>query len=1091
MNFQKYLKSAIAGFTAFAMAVTMLPVNNMGSVQAASTDGNMVVHWDMTTNADGTLNDLTGNEHNGVLNGSVTSTQIDDIDVLDMTGGYVDIPDGTIGTDTTEITVNMLVKITENISASWMWCLGSSNKRYMYFTGCCSANQGSVMRGGVGCVPTDLLSTGNGWSYESVINGTEALTKDEWQNVTVTYTDGGKFIFYKNGEKQAETLLSEGSAGEFTLQDLMTAGDDRDGYMGWSFYTGADPKFQGKVADFRIYDKAMTDTEVAELAEEINDQLNNLADSDFSVSDIDLTEENCLGTNTSKNEITSNLSLPATTTISATKEAQITKWTSSNPDIIAEDGTVKRPLIDQTVTLTASVTRNNITVDKALTFKVLGSATAAELVKLDADELSIPNADDIRGNITLPATGANGSKITWTSSNEAVIRSTNNGEILAGAVTRQAKDTKVTLTATLVYGSETTTKNFVCTVKEAAEKVETTDYLFAYFPYTSTKDERIYFGISEDGLNFTALNNGSYVLESVLGTHGLRDPFIIRSPEGDKFYLIATDLTVAGITQNGVTYPGQSWDKNQVSGSQKIMVWESTDLVNWSDQRECKVAVDTAGCTWAPEAYWDDATGQYVVFWASKVSDDNNAKQRVYYATTRDFYTFSEAQVWIEENGSVIDTTVIKVGDYYYRYTKNEDGSTNVYGTPSKRVYCERSKSLTSTNWELVNANSLDVSGGQIEGPCIFKLNSDDVENAKAIAALKGYPLTGDEVYCLAADQTGSTIFPGLSSDITSGSFNVLGTTKSATVDGTALYTMPEPDASHGTIMPITSEEYNNLMLAYDSSYATAAADFIAKAEAAEKELTLSTTTVTSDLTLPSATSNGAKVTWASSNEAVITSAGKVTRPEKADTTVELTATITVAGNDVVRNQVKTKSFVVTVKKQETVTPPTTPEVKKYTVKFNSNGGSKVASKTVESGKKVTAPKNPTRRNYLFAGWYNGKTKYNFNTPVTKNLTLTAKWKKVSVGTSKISSLKNKKSKQCVVTAKKISGAAGYQFTYSTNKKFKKAKKSVTSKKPTVTIKKLKKGKTYYFKVRAYKLDSKNKKVYGSYSKVKKIKITK
>lgn len=172
MKLKTYLKSAIAGFTAFAMAVTMVPTNGFGSVQAASTDGDMILHWDMTTVTDdeGKLKDLTGNTHHGIMNGSVTNTTIEGIDVLDMTGGYVDIPDGTIGSDVTEVTVNMLVKISENIPGSWMFGIGSSNSKYLYFTGCCSANQGSVMRGGVG-------NGSPGWSHESVINGTEALNK--------------------------------------------------------------------------------------------------------------------------------------------------------------------------------------------------------------------------------------------------------------------------------------------------------------------------------------------------------------------------------------------------------------------------------------------------------------------------------------------------------------------------------------------------------------------------------------------------------------------------------------------------------------------------------------------------------------------------------------------------------------------------------------------------------------------------------------------------------------------------------------------------------------------------------------------------
>ena len=62
---------------------------------------------------------------------------------------------------------------------------------------------------------------------------------------------------------------------------------------------------------------------------------------------------------------------------------------------------------------------------------------------------------------------------------------------------------------------------------------------------------------------------------------------------------------------------------------------------------------------------------------------------------------------------------------------------------------------------------------------------------------------------------------------------------------------------------------------------------------------------------------------------------------------------------------------------------------------------------------------------------------------------------------------------------------------YATNSKFTKGKKVVNTTKRTKTIKKLKKVKTYYVRVRAYKKDSTGRKVYGKYSKVKKVKITK
>ena len=76
------------------------------------------------------------------------------------------------------------------------------------------------------------------------------------------------------------------------------------------------------------------------------------------------------------------------------------------------------------------------------------------------------------------------------------------------------------------------------------------------------------------------------------------------------------------------------------------------------------------------------------------------------------------------------------------------------------------------------------------------------------------------------------------------------------------------------------------------------------------------------------------------------------------------------------------------------------------------------------------------------------------------------------------------------VVLKKISGADGYELVYSTDAKFKSAKKvSISS--TTKTLSKLKKGKTYYVKARVYKKDSNGTKIYGKYSSVKKIKIKK
>ena len=72
--------------------------------------------------------------------------------------------------------------------------------------------------------------------------------------------------------------------------------------------------------------------------------------------------------------------------------------------------------------------------------------------------------------------------------------------------------------------------------------------------------------------------------------------------------------------------------------------------------------------------------------------------------------------------------------------------------------------------------------------------------------------------------------------------------------------------------------------------------------------------------------------------------------------------------------------------------------INKYTVTFNSYGGTPVPpAQEVEYGHTATKPADPTLKGYTFAFWYLGEdeqnaTAYDFNTPVTENITLTAKW---------------------------------------------------------------------------------------------------
>src|SRR5690606_18146086 len=77
--------------------------------------------------------------------------------------------------------------------------------------------------------------------------------------------------------------------------------------------------------------------------------------------------------------------------------------------------------------------------------------------------------------------------------------------------------------------------------------------------------------------------------------------------------------------------------------------------------------------------------GAYLVFWASNIYDpeqplnqrDNNATyNRMMYSVTRDFVNFSTPEIWIDSKRGtgrgMIDSSVIKDGETYYRFTKDE-----------------------------------------------------------------------------------------------------------------------------------------------------------------------------------------------------------------------------------------------------------------------------------------------------------------------------------------------------------------------------------------------------------------------------------
>lgn len=71
-----------------------------------------------------------------------------------------------------------------------------------------------------------------------------------------------------------------------------------------------------------------------------------------------------------------------------------------------------------------------------------------------------------------------------------------------------------------------------------------------------------------------------------------------------------------------------------------------------------------------------------------------------------------------------------------------------------------------------------------------------------------------------------------------------------------------------------------------------------------------------------------------------------------------------------------------------------------YTVIFKTNGGNKIESQRISLNGKIAKPASPIKHGYKFAGWYMDKElkkEYDFNTTVTSDLTIYAKWKKIII----------------------------------------------------------------------------------------------
>jgi len=162
-------------------------------------------------------------------------------------------------------------------------------------------------------------------------------------------------------------------------------------------------------------------------------------------------------------------------------------------------------------------------------------------------------------------------------------------------------------------------------------------YLFSYF--INNGEDGLHLLSSGDGLRWSPVNGGRSFLFPQVGSRLMRDPSIARGRDG-MFHLVWTTGW---------------WDKG-------IGIAHSKDLIEWSPQQFLPVMADRpdAQNCWAPEIFFDEDQGRFLIFWSTTMVRTPDMAHRIYYVETKDFRTYSPAKILFDDGFSVIDAFIVK-----------------------------------------------------------------------------------------------------------------------------------------------------------------------------------------------------------------------------------------------------------------------------------------------------------------------------------------------------------------------------------------------------------------------------------------------
>ncbi|KAA6302750.1 MAG: hypothetical protein EZS26_000920 [Candidatus Ordinivivax streblomastigis] len=650
-------------------------------LQQIHADNTLLLHYTFEPSANGQVNDVSGNGHNGVLLNGAKLRSIGEFAVADLgnDNGYINMGTATgamINTlDDFSVAVNIFIDPSTNIT-------GNGNFVWVFSTGeACSQTAGKYIAYRVNA-QRYAQSTG-GYANEKVgIQKGTAATKGSWQHVV--YTQSGTIgTIYVNG-----TVLATETASN-KPKDIGAATTYN--WLGRPHFSGDAYLKNTLLSDFRVYNKALSTTEIAALCANQN-ALNGA----FNQQEV-IDAKNALEV---ENPVGNNLNLPTTTGNNIA-----VAWASDKPEIISAQGIVNRPANGQpaaTVTLTATLTKDGYSETKTFTLTVIPLYSDEESVNKDLAALMIDNEHCLYQDIDLPEAGAEGSSIAWVSDKPEYL--SNEGKLVALPEKGLGNQT-VTFIATLTKGEVSVTRSFeICVAEDEGYEA----YLFAYFTGNAQAQEQIRFALSMDGYNYTPLNNGNPIVSSdtIAIKKAVRDPHILRGIDGNTFYMVVTDMKSS-----------EGWSSND-----GLVLMKSIDMVNWThtaidfpDTWSSRFNRTSLTQVWAPQTIYDPDAGKYMVYYSIGESGQH---YKIYYSyANEDFTTLTLPQVLYDHGSNTIDSDIVYMDDLYHLFFKTEGNGNGIQKATASQ--------LTGT-WT-PNNTYLQQTTVAVEGSGVFKLiNSDE-----------------------------------------------------------------------------------------------------------------------------------------------------------------------------------------------------------------------------------------------------------------------------------------------------------------------------------------------------------------------------